>query len=234
MFEKWLSSIGIGGATVDAVLNQETIQPGKEAKGVIKLTGGKADQPVTTIELKLIVEYYRDDPDSETHYLCETIESHKIDVIDIVHEGEHRTIPFSFPVPLHAPMTTEEQKMAIETIVHIPNGKNCSDRDEVDVFHPLYMKTLEVVKALRFSPSTGYGRCTKEKGGHLKQRFTFSCPKDVYKIETLTLCFEARPHDPLLIIGINETEYIYKGLQPPDGFTEDAFREVFRPYKSNP
>ena len=71
-FKKALASIGIGGAKVDTVLENPELQPGDTLKGVIKMMGGKVDQPVDRVYLELLTEVRKGEVEALDELIAET------------------------------------------------------------------------------------------------------------------------------------------------------------------
>lgn len=56
MFKKLKASLGIGGATVDTVLHNESLYQGETLRGTVNIKGGGAEQEIDAITLKLCTE----------------------------------------------------------------------------------------------------------------------------------------------------------------------------------
>ena len=67
VFKKLLGSLGVGGPTVDTVLDAGPVRPGGRLTGQVHLQGGNADFDIEHITLELVarVEAEHDDGESE-------------------------------------------------------------------------------------------------------------------------------------------------------------------------
>ena len=232
MFEKLLSSIGIGGAKVNTVLKQEKLQPGKTLHGKVMIYGGKVAQPITGITLVLKITYYRDADHSEQHHITVPLAKKVVADLAIIKPGESEVIPFDMQVPYNTPITTDEQTVFLETIVHIPNAVNPSDIDPVEVYQPVLTETIKKIEALGFYPTKPFGRCYEgDKEGALKQLFPFLNHHQHTSINTLTLRFQPEPTSISLQLKVNETEHYRLIVDYQHGIDKDEFRRIFKHYE---
>ncbi|MGK5642632.1 sporulation protein [Streptomyces sp. URMC 126] len=103
VFKKLLGSLGVGGPTVDTVLDGP-VSPGADLTGHVRLRGGKADFDVehVTLELEARVEAERGD---EEHHGTVVFDRHTVAGALRLAAGEERDIPFAVPVPWETPVT---------------------------------------------------------------------------------------------------------------------------------
>lgn len=120
MFEKILSSIGIGSVKVNTVLLGKNIERGKETKGEVHIYGGKAEQKISEIYIHIDSEFHKDDDDTtDFRDVTEPILEIKITDPVIVNPHEEKVIPFSFFLPYYTPITFGKQKVTIATEIDI-------------------------------------------------------------------------------------------------------------------
>lgn len=119
-FRKILSTIGIGSAKVHTVILQKLVRPGQTLQGEVHLYGGGVDQEVNGVDVEVIFEYYKDEEDSENHYLEYVLGQAQIQGLDSIKAHEEKIFPFEIEIPLHAPLTNANQEVSLRTTVHIP------------------------------------------------------------------------------------------------------------------
>ncbi|MGL4996353.1 MAG: sporulation protein, partial [Deefgea sp.] len=56
MFKKLFASVGVGGATVDTVLDNASVYPGSTLTGYVLIRGGSVDQAIEYVDLQLMTE----------------------------------------------------------------------------------------------------------------------------------------------------------------------------------
>jgi sporulation-control protein len=120
MFEKVLSSIGIGSAKVNTVLMDKKIERGQEITGEVHIFGGKTEQKISEIYIHIDSEFHKDD-DHTTDFrdIIEPILEIKITNPLIVKPHEEKVIPFSFHMPYYMPVTFRNQEVTIKIEVDI-------------------------------------------------------------------------------------------------------------------
>ncbi len=147
MFRKLLSSIGVGGATVDTRLRADTFVPGEMVDGETHITGGSNPQEFNRIYL-YISTHYR----SEDHTHEYTLVEHDVGGHIGIGAGESRSIPFSFPLPYETPLSLgHHQGVYVRTGLDVAGAIDPSDTDPIRVApHPLQQAVLEAAQNLGF------------------------------------------------------------------------------------
>lgn len=150
MFQKFLASVGIGSAKVDTVLTQEEWLIGEEITGVVHITGGSVEQEIDSIYLTLSTTYIREVDDKK---MSSTYDLKKVRLTTPITIGinEKREIPFSFPMPIEAPLTFGMKTVWVQTGLDIKRSIDPSDRDYVQILPNLLLKSvLDAVQNLGF------------------------------------------------------------------------------------
>ncbi len=147
MFRKLLSSIGVGGATVDTRLNAESLVPGELVSGEIRIVGGDDTQEFNRIYLSVTTSYKHEDSTYE-HALAQ------YDVVRkpfTVGSKENRSIPFSFTLPYATPLSLGRARVYLRTGLDVSGALDPSDTDEIRVVpHPLQQAVLDAAANLGF------------------------------------------------------------------------------------
>jgi sporulation-control protein len=131
-FNKVLASVGIGAATVDTKLERDQVVPGEEIKGVVDIRGGNVEQQIDDIYLSVNTQYIKESDDKK-YYVTTTIERIRLASALTVDANERREIPFSFQLPLDAPVTLGKTKVWVTTGLDIKNAVDPSDKDFLHV-----------------------------------------------------------------------------------------------------
>ncbi|MER5964474.1 sporulation protein [Streptomyces sp. NPDC002057] len=203
VFKRLLGSLGIGGPSVDTVLDPGAVTPGGTLSGQVHLKGGSADSTVEhlTVELVAHVEAEHDGGESEG-----TVVFHRQVVGGSFRlaEGEPRSVPFSFPLPWETPITELYGQglgitLGVRTELGIAGGKDKGDLD------PLAVRPLPAQEAvLDAFGRLGFGfRSADLELGHIQgtgQRLPFyqeievtPSPRYAHQVDEIEVTFLAGP-----------------------------------------
>jgi sporulation-control protein len=122
--KRLLSSIGIGAATVDTVLPQESVQPGERVDLDVELSGGDAAQTIDGLYFSLVAEADGDE------WLVDEYGFSGSFTID---PGEERTDQVTVAVPPWTPVTRGGPRVRLETGLDIDWAVDPTDRDDLVV-----------------------------------------------------------------------------------------------------
>lgn len=138
MFKRMLQAVGVGGPSVDAVLNESTLRPGGRLTGEVRVGGASESADIERITLGFVVEVEVEVGDQEQKT---TVEFHRVTVADAFNldGGEYKTIPFAVAVPWEIPLTVVNgqplrgMRVGVRTEVAIDRAVDASDLDPVHV-----------------------------------------------------------------------------------------------------
>ncbi len=165
-FKKALSSIGIGAAKVDTVLDQDHVAPGEPLSGIVYITGGKAEQLINKIDLDVRCNFFKeetyeekvegseDEVEERTRIVecTATLVAYDIDEQFEIQPGEKREIPFDITLPLASPLTLGQSKTWVETNLDIDFAFDKQDKDYLNVCaNPLQQAVFDALISLGFS-----------------------------------------------------------------------------------
>ncbi|WP_432969208.1 sporulation protein [Dactylosporangium sp. CA-233914] len=156
VFKKMLAAFGVGGPSVDTVLDTPTVQPGGFIDGQVHIRGGEKDARIEHVVLSLItrVEVERAGFDREAG-----IELNRVSVADrfTVRAGANESIPFRLSVPWEAPITSvygqhlRGMVMGVRTELEIAGGRDKGDLDPVAIAPlPVHQAILDAFSVLGF------------------------------------------------------------------------------------
>jgi sporulation-control protein len=149
-FDKMFASVGIGAAKVDTILTNDRLIAGDEVSGKVVIQGGKVEQDIDEIYLKVITSYERERDDKKYREEC-VIGKYRLTERFTIGANEKKEVPFSFDLPIDTPVSYGKTRVWVETGLDIKNAIDPSDRDYIDV-HPstLMSQLLNAVTDLGF------------------------------------------------------------------------------------
>ncbi|MFI6245709.1 sporulation protein [Streptomyces sp. NPDC051016] len=203
VFKRLLGAIGVGGPSVDTVLDSGVVVPGGAVSGRVWLKGGSAAVEIEHIGLELLarVEAEHEDGESEGAVVFE-----RFTVGGGFRLGaeEEREVPFSVPVPWETPVTELYGQplgivLGVRTEVGVAGARDKGDLDPLTVGPlPVQEAVLEALGQLGFgfrSADLEYGRI-----GGTGQRLPFyqeieltPAPRYAHAVNEIELTFLASP-----------------------------------------
>lgn len=146
-----LNRVGIGSATVDTILETDTVQPGGSVGAHVEIEGGSDDQEVDELELAVATEY-RSESDEGPDYVTTEIAEMELTEGFTIEAGEERTMEVPpIDIPIETPPTLGRTSVWIQTGLEIDWSVDPSDRDELRVEPDAYLAALlEAVEGLGF------------------------------------------------------------------------------------
>ncbi|WP_019415475.1 sporulation protein [Paenisporosarcina sp. TG20] len=138
MFEKFLSTIGIGSMKVDTVVDQSKIAHGETLSGTIYIDGGQSNQVIESIKLEVLkrTEGHREDSDFDVTDVC--IGKLLIDTVGSMKSKDTRMVPFELIPDDRWSSEESNVKLYLRTTVQILNAVDVQDEDEI-----VYIKDLD-------------------------------------------------------------------------------------------
>jgi sporulation-control protein len=229
-FDKMLSTVGIGAAKVDTVLNSSLTKPGGLISGVVHVKGGNVDQDISDIDVSLMVDV-KVERDDLTYYQPNLIYKHRVTGSFKIHKGENRQFPFEFNVPLEVPITVlgpyklSNIKLYVKTDLDIENALDKADKDYLEIEPlPTMVNFLNAVINLGFS----FHKADVEEGRlpgsnyHFFEEIEFYGSRSRFpKIKELEVTFLANPNEVNVILEMDK-----KGLFG----SSDKYRVMSIPY----
>ncbi|QNP71306.1 sporulation protein [Streptomyces roseirectus] len=166
VFKRLLGSLGVGGPTVDTVLDPGPVRPGGALSGQIHLKGGSADFDVDHLTLELVarVEVEHEEGESDGVVVFDrTVAGGGFRLA----EGETRSVPFTLTLPWETPVTELYGQplgvvLGVRTELAVSGAKDKGDLDQLTVTPlPAQEAVLEAFGQLGFgfrSADLEYGR----------------------------------------------------------------------------
>ncbi|MFD4371160.1 sporulation protein [Streptomyces sp. NPDC058486] len=203
VFKRLLGSLGVGGPSVDTVLDPGAVTPGGTLSGQVHLKGGSADFTVEHITLELVahVETEHDDGEFEGAMV---FHRQVVGGNFRLTEGELRSVPFSFPLPWETPITELYGQglgiaLRVRTELDIAGGKDKGDLDPLAVRPlPVQEAILEALGRLGFGFKSadlerGYIRGTGQQLPFYQEIEVAPSPRYAHQVNEIEVTFLAGP-----------------------------------------
>ncbi|PPS72428.1 sporulation protein [Streptomyces sp. MH60] len=209
VFKRLLGSLGVGGPTVDTVLDPGAARPGGMLSGRVHLVGGSAGHDVEHVALELVA---RVETERQEHGGGEGVDSEGVVVFDRhtvggsfrLAAGEETSIPFAVTLPWETPATELYGQplgivLGVRTELAVAGARDRGDLDPLTVAPlPAQEAVLEALGGLGFgfrSADLEYGRI-----GGTGQRLPFyqeieltPPPRYAHQVDEIELTFLAVP-----------------------------------------
>lgn len=159
MFKKFLSSLGVGGATVDARLDSTVLLPGERFSGHVLVNGGDTRQVIEGLELAVVTRVEVESGEDEflgNHIL----QSFKLASEFIVQPNSQQVFPFEAILHPEAPVTEvncrgNRTQVWLQTGLAIDMAKDASDRDHLRIAPTSAMQAfLDAMESCGFAMHT--------------------------------------------------------------------------------
>jgi sporulation-control protein len=166
VFKRLLGALGVGGPTIDTVLDPSSVRPGGTLTGQVHLVGGKADFEIEHITLELVARVEAEHEGGESQGVL-AFDHFTVGGGFRLAEGEQRSVPFSVIVPWETPVTELRGQslgmvLGVRTELSVAGAKDRGDLDRLNVTPlPVQEAVLEAFGELGFgfrSADLAYGR----------------------------------------------------------------------------
>jgi len=148
--KSFLRRLGVGGATIDAVLDDEQIEPGGAVSGTLHIRGGDADQTAGRAVMEIVARVVRKAGEDE-HHVDEVIAG--VDLPGPFLLGRDHSVPFRLDVPLHTPVTSMggHNHVWLRSGLDVPWAVDPGDTDGLEVFpNRAQANVFEAMESLGF------------------------------------------------------------------------------------
>ncbi|ARQ67590.1 sporulation protein [Streptomyces marincola] len=156
VFKRLLGSLGVGGPTVDTVLDGGPVLPGGQLNGHVHLEGGNADVDIEHITLELLAHVEAEGHDGEEQEGSVIFERFTVAGAFRLGEGERTSVPFSVILPWETPVTELYGQplgivLGVRTELSVAGARDKGDLDPLTVgVLPAQEAVLEALGNLGF------------------------------------------------------------------------------------
>lgn len=166
VFKRLLGSLGVGGPSVDTVLDPGPVRPGGTLSGQVHLRGGGADFDIEHITLELVARVEAEHAEGESEGAV-VFDRFVVGGGFRLAEGERRSVPFGVTLPWETPITELYGQglgivLGLRTELSVAGGRDKGDLDPLTVTAlPAQEAILEALGQLGFgfrSADLEYGR----------------------------------------------------------------------------
>ncbi|MGW6737091.1 sporulation protein [Streptomyces sp. NPDC055013] len=203
VFKRLLGSLGVGGPTVDTVLDPGPARPGGGLSGQVHLKGGDSDFDIAHITLELVarVEAEHDEGESEG---AVAFDRFTVGGGFRLAAGEVRSVPFTLTLPWETPISELYGQslgivLGVRTELSVAGAKDKGDLDQLTVGPlPVQEAILEALGRLDFgfkSADLEYGRIggTGQQLPFYQEIELTPAPQYAHQINEIELTFLAGP-----------------------------------------
>ncbi|KUO20667.1 sporulation protein [Streptomyces dysideae] len=203
VFKRLLGSLGVGGPTVDTVLDPGAAVPGGGLSGQVHLKGGDADFDIEHITLELVARVEAEHEEGESEGVL-AFDRFTVGGGFRLAAGEVRSVPFTVTLPWETPITELYGQglgivLGVRTELAVAGAKDKGDLDQLAVGPlPVQEAILEALGRLGF----GFGSADLEYGriGGTGQQLPFyqeieltPAPQYAQQVNEIELTFLAHP-----------------------------------------
>lgn len=221
VFKRLLGALGVGGPSVDTVLEGGPVTPGGLLRGQVHLQGGSADADIERIELELVARVEAEHDGGE-HEGVVVFERFTVGGGFRLREGERHSVPFSVHVPWETPVTELHGQplgvvLGVRTELAVAGAKDKGDLDQLTVAPlPVQEAVLEALGQLGF----GFRSADLELG-HIRgtgQRLPFyqeielvPAPRYAHSVNEIEVTFLAGPAGMEVVLEADKRGGFFSG-----------------------
>ena len=203
VFKRLLGSLGVGGPTVDTVLDPGAVRPGSLLTGQVQLKGGSADFDIEHITLELVARVEAEHEGTESEGTV-AFERFTIGGGFRLAEGQSHSVPFSVALPWETPITELYGQalgvvLGVRTELSVAGAKDKGDLDQLNIAPlPVQEAILEALGQLGFgfrSADLEYGRIagTGQQLPFYQEIEVAPAPRYAHQVNEIEVTFLAHP-----------------------------------------
>jgi sporulation-control protein len=211
MFKRMLSAFGVGGPSVDTVLDSPRATPGQIVTGQVRIQGGNSDVEIDRVVLSLVT---RVEVEHGGHESAGVGEFHRLVLQQDVRVpvGQLVSVPFQLPIPWETPITAVGNSplpgmtVGVRTELVIAGAPDKGDLDPIHV-HPLSSqdRVLDAFGQLGFryrkaDVEVGHLHGVRQELGFYQEIEFFPPAQVTGRINQVELTFVANPHELYVVL----------------------------------
>ncbi|MFH9858926.1 sporulation protein [Streptomyces sp. NPDC017202] len=203
VFKRLLGSLGVGGPTVDTVLDPGAARPGGTLTGQVHLDGGDADFDIEHITLELVARVEAEHDEGESEGVV-AFDRFTVGGGFRLGAGRRHSVPFTVTLPWETPVTELYGQglgivLGVRTELAVAGAKDKGDLDRLDVAPlPVQEAILEALGQLGFgfrSADLEYGRIggTGQQLPFYQEIELTPAPQYAHRVNEIEVTFLAHP-----------------------------------------
>lgn len=132
MFKSILRSLGIGGASVETVLDRPEVAVGGRLTGEVRITGGDSEQDIRGVVLEIVTRCRVETRGDEKVYAEISLGEARLDP-GVIGPRATKTLPFQIVLPASTPLTVGSTSTVLRTRLDVAGAVDPKDADPVRV-----------------------------------------------------------------------------------------------------
>ncbi|MFE6333384.1 sporulation protein [Streptomyces sp. NPDC057798] len=203
VFKRLLGSLGVGGPTIDTVLDPGAARPGGALTGQVHLNGGDADFDIEHITLELVARVEAEHSEGEGEGVV-AFERFTVGGGFWLAAGQQRSVPFTVTLPWETPITELYGQglgivLGVRTELAVAGAKDKGDLDQLNIAPlPAQEAILEALGRLGFgfkSADLEYGRIggTGQQLPFYQEIELTPAPQYAHQVNEIEVTFLANP-----------------------------------------
>ncbi|MEU0526065.1 sporulation protein [Streptomyces niveus] len=221
VFKRLLGSLGVGGPTVDTVLDPGVAVPGGTLRGQVHLKGGNADYDIEQITLELVARVEAETEDAEQEGTV-VFDRFMVGGGFRLAEGEQHSVLFSVTLPWETPVTELYGQplglvLGLRTELAVAGAKDKGDLDPLAVGPlPVQEAILESLGQLGFdfkSADLEYGRIggTGQQLPFYQEIELSPSPRYAHEVNEIEVTFLAHPGGMEVVLEADKRGGLFSG-----------------------
>ncbi|MEU5159435.1 sporulation protein [Streptomyces sp. NPDC020875] len=221
MLRRLLGSLGVGGPSVDTVLDPGPVLPGAILTGRVVLDGGKTDVDIDHIALELIARVEAEHDGGETEGVV-AFDRCTVGGGFRLRAGERQSLPFGLTVPWETPITELYGQplgivLGVRTELAVSGAKDKGDLDQLTVRPlPAQEAVLEALGQLGFafgSADLEFGRIsgTGQRLPFYQEIELTPAPRYAHAMRELEVTFLANPGGMEIVLEADKPAGFFSG-----------------------
>ncbi|MFI2634341.1 sporulation protein [Streptomyces collinus] len=221
VFKRLLGSLGVGGPTVDTVLDPGAARPGGALTGQVHLKGGDADFDIEHITLELVARVEAEHSEGESEGVV-TFERFTVGGGFRLGAGQQHSVPFTVTLPWETPISELHGQglgivLGVRTELAVAGAKDKGDLDQLNIAPlPAQEAILEALGQLGFgfkSADLEYGRIggTGQQLPFYQEIELTPAPQYAHQVNEIEVTFLANPGGMEVVLEADKRGGFFSG-----------------------
>ncbi|WSM38060.1 sporulation protein [Streptomyces cellulosae] len=221
VFKRLLGSLGVGGPTVDTVLDPGPARPGGALTGQVHLEGGQADFDIEHITLELVARVEAEHAEGESEGVV-VFERFTVGGGFRLAAGQRHSVPFTVTLPWETPVTELHGQhlgivLGVRTELAVAGARDKGDLDQLSIAPlPAQEAILEAFGQLGFgfkSADLEYGHIagTGQQLPFYQEIELTPAPRYAHQVNEIEVTFLANPGGVEVVLEADKRGGLFSG-----------------------